>query len=87
MRKVGLFYSQKYNDYKTWPAHFVFEKFMRCAKVYGLLFLDCAFRVLIGWAGKLQSHGGNKKKGKVTKETNKQTGKERDQKSEKVLGQ
>ena len=25
------------------------EKFTRCAKVYGLFLLDCAFRMLIGW--------------------------------------
>ena len=35
--------------------HIFFEKFTRCAKVCGLLFLDCDLRVLIGWAGKLQS--------------------------------
>ena len=34
-----------------------FEKFTRCAKVCGLYFLDCAFWALIGWAGKLWSHG------------------------------
>ena len=28
-----------------------------CAKVCGLVFLDRAFRVLIGWAGKLRSRG------------------------------
>ena len=28
----------------------LFEKFTRCAKVYGLFFLDCTFRILIGWA-------------------------------------
>ena len=32
-------------------------KFTRCAKVHGLFFLDCAFRALIGWAGKLRSRG------------------------------
>ena len=31
-----------------------FEKFTRCAKVYGL-FLSVLFRALIGWAGELQS--------------------------------
>ena len=35
----------------------IFEKFTRCAKVCGLFLLDCAFRILIGWAGKLRSHG------------------------------
>ena len=34
-----------------------FEKFTRCAKVCGLFFLDCAFRMLIGWADKLWSRG------------------------------
>ena len=33
------------------------EKLTRCAKVCGLLFLDCAFWMLIGWAGKLRSYG------------------------------
>ena len=28
-----------------------------CAKACGHLFLDCTFRVLIGWAGKLLSRG------------------------------
>ena len=27
------------------------------AKVCGLLFLDCAFQMLIGWAGKVRSRG------------------------------
>ena len=43
----------RFHDYQTWSTH-LFEGVTRCAKVYGLLFLDCAFRVLIG---KLQSHG------------------------------
>ena len=34
-----------------------FDKFTGCAKVCGLFFLDCAFWVLIGWEGKLQSLG------------------------------
>ena len=33
------------------------EKFTRCAKAHGLSFLDFAFRILIGLAGKLRSHG------------------------------
>ena len=34
------------------------EKLTRRAEVCGLLFLDCAFQVLIGWAStELQSHG------------------------------
>ena len=58
-RDKSLFYSQItrfYADYQTWPTH-LFQKFTRCVKVYGLLFLDCAFRVLIGWADKLWSYG------------------------------
>ena len=27
----------------------IFEKFNRCANVCGILFLHCAFRMLIGW--------------------------------------
>ena len=46
----------RFHDYQTWPTHF-FDKCTRCAKVYGLSFLDCAFQGLIGWARKLQSHG------------------------------
>ena len=38
-------------DYQTWRTHLL-DEFIRCAKVCGL-FLDCAFRMLIGWAGKL----------------------------------
>ena len=37
---VILFYSQ--NDYQTWPMH-LFQKFTRCAKVYGLIFLIVLF--------------------------------------------
>ena len=43
-------------DYQTWRTR-LSEKLARCAKVYGLLFLDCAFWVLIGWADKLRSRG------------------------------
>ena len=39
--------------------HICFEEFTTCAKVCGLLFLDCASRVLIGSANKLRSHGRN----------------------------
>ena len=56
MRTVCLFYGQ--NDNILWlsnMANICFEKFTRCAKVCGLSFLDCALRVLIGWAGKLWS--------------------------------
>ena len=34
-----------------------FEKFTGCAKVCKHFFLDCAFPLMIGWAGKLWSHG------------------------------
>ena len=60
IRKVCLFYSQ--NNEIVWLSNMAdtfFEKSTRCAKVCGLYFLDCAFRTLIGWAGKLQSHGEN----------------------------
>ena len=43
-------------DYQTWPTP-LFEKFTKRAKVCGLLFLDCAFRAMTGWAGKPRSHG------------------------------
>ena len=36
-------------------------KFMECAKVYGLFFLDYAFRMLIGWARKVRSASRDKK--------------------------
>ena len=58
MWKVCLFYSQ--NNKIVWLSNMAdtfLEKFTRCAKVCGLLFLDCAYRMLIGWAGKLQSRG------------------------------
>ena len=40
-------------DYQAWQTH-VLEKLTRCAKVCGLLFLDGAFQVLIGWPGEHQ---------------------------------
>ena len=43
-------------DYQTWPTHFGRE-FTRCAKVCGLFSWLCL--KLIGWAGKLRSHGTN----------------------------
>ena len=57
-RLLCLFYTQnkKILDYQTWPTH-LFAKFTKCAKVYGLSFLDFTFRMLIGWAGKLRSRG------------------------------
>ena len=52
VRKVGLFYGVIMIKH---DRH-ILEKFTRFAKVRGLLFpLDCAFRVLTGWAGKLRS--------------------------------
>ena len=36
------------------------EKFTRCAKGLWAFILDCAFRMLIGWAGKLWSRGHSK---------------------------
>ena len=56
MRKVCLFYSQ--NNKIVWLSNMedtFLEKCTRCAKVCGLLFLDWAFRVLIGWAVKVRS--------------------------------
>ena len=58
VRKVCWFYSQK--NKIVWLSNMAdtfVEKFMRCTKVCGLFFLDCAFQTLIGWAGKLRSHG------------------------------
>ena len=52
IRKVCLFYSQ---NNKIISLSNMAD--MRCAKVCGLLFLDCAFWMLIGWAGKLGSRG------------------------------
>ena len=60
-QEVCLFYSQ--NNKIVWLSNMAdtsFEKFTRCAKVCGLSFLNCALRMLIGWAVKLQSHGCNK---------------------------
>ena len=57
MWEVCLFYSQ--NNKIVWLLNMpdtCFEKFTRCAKLCGLFFLDCAFQLLIGWAGKPQSH-------------------------------
>ena len=58
MWKVCLFCSQ--NNKIVWlsnAADTFLEKFTKCAKVCGLFFLDCAFGMLIGWAGKLWSRG------------------------------
>ena len=38
-------------DSQTWQTHLLRNSF----------FLDCAFQALIGWTGKLQSHGMNNK--------------------------
>ena len=58
MQMVCLFYSQN-NKIECLSTMTVFlEEFARFAKVCGLSVLDCAFcRMLIGWAGKLWSHG------------------------------
>ena len=45
-----------------WPGmqlYRVISRKERCAKVCGLFFLDCDFRMLIDWAGKSRSHGWN----------------------------
>ena len=58
MWKVCLFCSQ--NNKMVWLSNMAdtfLEKCTRCAKVCGLLFLDCAFGMLIGWARKSRSHG------------------------------
>ena len=60
MWKVCYFYGQ--NKKIAWLSNMAdrfLEKFMRCAKVHGLFFLDCSFRMLIGWAGRLRSRGSN----------------------------
>ena len=57
MWKVCLFYSQ--NNKIVWLSNVAdtfWGKFTRCAKVCGFFF-STAFRMLIGWAGKLQTHG------------------------------
>ena len=62
MWKVCYFYGQ--NKKIAWLSNMAdrfLEKFMRCAKVHGLFFLDCSFRMLIGWADKLQSRGSNER--------------------------
>ena len=58
MRKVCLSYSQ--NKKMVWLSNMAdtsLKLFTWSAKVCGLFFLDCAFRVLIGWTGKLRSRG------------------------------
>ena len=47
------------NDQILWLSNMAdtfLEKFTKCAKVYGFFYLG-AFRMLIGWAGKLWSRG------------------------------
>ena len=41
------------HDYQTWPTHISLE-IHEVRVAFGPFFLDCAFRALIGWAGKLQ---------------------------------
>ena len=55
-RFVYSILTTRFYYYQTWLTH-LFEKFTRCARIYGFLFLDCVSRVLIGWAGKLRPHG------------------------------
>ena len=58
MRKVCLFCSQ--NNKILWLSNMAvtfLDKFTKSARVGGPYFLDCAFRMLIGWAGELRSHG------------------------------
>ena len=42
-----------FSDYQTWPTH------SQGAQRFLGFFLDCAFRILLYWAGKYRSHGGN----------------------------
>ena len=57
MREVCLLYSR--NNKIVWLSNMAdtFTRFTRCTKVCGLFLLNCAFRILIGWAGKLRSRG------------------------------
>ena len=62
MWMVCYFYGQ--NNKIAWLSNMAdrsLEKFTRCTKVCGLFFLDCSFRMLIGWADKLQSRGSNER--------------------------
>ena len=43
------------SDYQTWQTHFLRNS--EVAQRFVGSFLDCAFRMLIGWAGNLRSHG------------------------------
>ena len=43
------------HDYQTWPTHF--WEIYGVRKGMWVFFLDCDFRVLIGWAAKLRSRG------------------------------
>ena len=53
-RFVDFIVKIRFYDYQT----YLFEKFMRCAKVCGLFFvLDFAFRLLTGWTSELCSCG------------------------------
>ena len=57
MRKVCLFYSQ--NNKSVWLSNMAetfFEEFTRCAKVCGLIFLDCAVWVLTSCVGINSDH-------------------------------
>ena len=55
--RTCLFYS--HNNKIVWLSNMedtFLEKFTSCAKVCGICFLNCALRVLIGWADKLRWH-------------------------------
>ena len=58
MWKVWLFYSQnnKILLLSNMTDICLRNLFTRCTKVCGLFSLDCAFWMLIGWAGELRSH-------------------------------
>ena len=43
------------HDYQTWQTHF--SRNSRGAQRFVGFFLDCVFRMLIGWAGELGPHG------------------------------
>ena len=44
-----------------------FEKFTKCIKSCGLFFLDCAFQMLMGWAGVAAEHSAFKNRPIATK--------------------
>ena len=46
----------RFYDYQTWPTHMLLRNSRGAQRFVGFCSLDCAFRVLIGWVGKLQSY-------------------------------